>query len=101
MSGEPLQLSLFPDRAYLQRIMTEANQKQLNAMMAIPTLFGEWAVMRECGRIGSPGTVRTEFHEDEGQAVSALAEIARKKQRRGFEQPVRHAQSREGSARGC
>lgn len=54
-------------------------------MTAMPTLFGEWAVMREWGRIGSPGTVRTDFYEDEGQAVTALAEIARKKQRRGYE----------------
>jgi predicted DNA-binding WGR domain protein len=85
MIGEPLQLPLFPDMAYLQKIVPEANQKRFYAMTAIPTLFGEWAVMREWGRIGSPGTARTDFHEDQGQAVSALAEIARKKQRRGYE----------------
>lgn len=84
MSGEPLQLPLFPDRAYLHKIVPEANQKRFYAMTAIPTLFGEWAVMREWGRIGSPGTVRMDFHDDEGQAVSALAEIARKKVRRGY-----------------
>ena len=40
--------------------------------------------MREWGRIGSPGTVRVDFHEDEGRAISALAELARKKVKRGY-----------------
>ena len=84
MSVDPLQLPLFPDRAYLLKIVPEANQKRFYAMTAIPTLFGEWAVMREWGRIGSPGTVRMDFHDDEGQAVTALAEIAQKKVRRGY-----------------
>ena len=40
---------------------------------------------RRHGRIGSPGIVRTDLHDDEGEAVSALIEIARRKQRRGYE----------------
>lgn len=84
MNDDPFQLSLFPDRAYLQRIVPEENQRRFYAMTAIPTLFGEWAVMREWGRIGSPGTVRTDIHADEGLAITALGEIARQKQRRGY-----------------
>ena len=84
MSDGPLQLPLFPDHAYLRKVVPEANQRRIYAMTAIPTLFGEWALMREWGRIGSPGTVRTDLHPDEGQAVSALADIARKKTRRGY-----------------
>lgn len=84
MNGAPLQLPLFPDRAYLQKIVPEANQKRFYAMTAIPTLFGEWSVMREWGRIGSPGTVRVDFHKDEGRAISALADLARKKIKRGY-----------------
>lgn len=53
-------------------------------MIAIPTLFGEWAVMREWSRIGSPGTVRTDIYADEESAITALSEIARQKQRRGY-----------------
>ena len=84
MSNEPDQLPLFPERAYLRKIVPEANQWRFYALTAIPTLFGEWAVMREWGRIGSPGTVRTDLHADEGEAITALAEIAHKKQRRGY-----------------
>lgn len=78
------QLALFPDHAYLQKIVPEANQRRFYAMTAIPTLFGEWALLREWGRIGSPGTVRADLYPDEGSAVSALSEIARGKQRRGY-----------------
>ncbi len=84
MTDEPLQLTLFPDRAYLHKIVPEENQKRFYAMTAIPTLFGEWAVMREWGRIGSPGTLRSDFFADEGSAITALSEIARKKLRRGY-----------------
>ena len=79
------QLPLFPDRAYLQKIVPGQNQHRYYAMTAIPTLFGEWTLMREWGRIGSSGgTVRTDFYDDEGQAVTALAELAEKKRRRGY-----------------
>lgn len=85
MTNDPHQLPLFPDRAYLQKIVPELNQHRYYAMTAIPTLFGEWALMREWGRIGSGGTIRTDFYEDEGQAVTALADLAEKKRKRGYE----------------
>ena len=66
ISGEALQLPLFPNRAYLQKIVPEANQKRFYAMTAIQTLFGEWAVMRQSGRIGSPGTMRVDFRDGKG-----------------------------------
>ncbi len=84
MSAAPVQLGLFPDRAYLHKIVLEENKHRYYAMTAIPTLFGEWAVMREWGRIGSPGTLRSDFFADEGSAITALSEIARKKLRRGY-----------------
>ena len=78
------QLEMFPDRVHLQKIVPEDNQRRFYAMTAIPTLFGEWAVMREWGRIGSSGTLRSDLYPDEGQAVTALHDIAIKKQRRGY-----------------
>jgi predicted DNA-binding WGR domain protein len=36
------------------------------------------------GRIGSPGRVRRDRHPSEGEAVSALAKLARQKHRRGY-----------------
>jgi predicted DNA-binding WGR domain protein len=37
-----------------------------------PTLFGGWSVVREWGRIGRAGTVRTEHHTTRGQADIGL-----------------------------
>lgn len=84
MQDEPFQLPLFPDRAYLHKVVPEDNQWRFYALTAMPTLFGEWALMREWGRLGSPGTVRTDIHADEGSAITALSEIAQNKRRRGY-----------------
>jgi predicted DNA-binding WGR domain protein len=37
-----------------------------------PTLFGEWTLVREWGRIGRPGTVRVETLATRGTANIAL-----------------------------
>ena len=37
-------------------------------MTLMPNLFGEWTVMREWGRIGSPGRLRADIHPDPGAA---------------------------------
>jgi predicted DNA-binding WGR domain protein len=49
-----------------------------------PTLFGEWNLVREWGRIGQPGTVKTTTYSDETSAAVALVLITRRKQRRGY-----------------
>jgi hypothetical protein len=57
-----------------------------------PVIFASHAadpVRRLCaaavmGRIGSPWLVRRDRHPSEGEAVSALAKLARQKHRRGY-----------------
>ena len=41
----------------LTRSDPERNMSRFYALGVIPTLFGEWTLMMEWGRIGSPGTV--------------------------------------------
>jgi predicted DNA-binding WGR domain protein len=53
-------------------------------LLLAPTLFGEWSLIREWGRIGQPGTVRTEPFATEEEAQEALARKASEKQRRGY-----------------
>ena len=49
-----------------------------------PTLFGEWELVREWGRIGQAGQVRhTLYAEQEGVAAAFERELRRRK-RRGY-----------------
>ncbi len=52
-----------------------------------PTLFGDYAVVREWGRIGSPGTVREEWFESEAEAIQDGLALCRRKERRGYRSP--------------
>jgi predicted DNA-binding WGR domain protein len=49
-----------------------------------PTLFGEWLLVKEWGRIGQTGTVRAETHPDAETAAAALARQISAKRRRGY-----------------
>lgn len=49
-----------------------------------PTLFGEWQVMREWGRIGRPGTLRTWTFADQAEAEKAQQRSVSRKLRRGY-----------------
>jgi predicted DNA-binding WGR domain protein len=47
-------------------------------------LFGDWVLLREWGRIGSPGRVRRDHCPSEDEAAAALANVARQEHRRGY-----------------
>jgi predicted DNA-binding WGR domain protein len=47
-----------------------------------PTLFGEWMLVAEWGRIGSPGTVRHQVFSS--VELAALAKHLKIKTRRGY-----------------
>jgi predicted DNA-binding WGR domain protein len=46
--------------AFLTRTDPTRNINRFYVVDITPTLFGEWAVLREWGRRGSPGTLRLE-----------------------------------------
>jgi predicted DNA-binding WGR domain protein len=71
-------------RVYLEKIDPAENMRRFYSIRVIPTLFGEWAVIREWGRIGSPGTVREEWFESEEQATSVAHRVKTSKERRGY-----------------
>lgn len=79
------QLEVFPTTARLRRCNPQANMKRFYAMSVQPDLFGGCVLIREWGRIGSPGRVKCDHFDDEGQAVDALAILAQQKRRRGYE----------------
>ena len=49
-----------------------------------PTLFGEWSLQREWGRIGCAGRLVSTGFGSETDAVLAMARVLEVKQRRGY-----------------
>jgi predicted DNA-binding WGR domain protein len=83
-ASKPLQLSLFPSHVRLTHSIPDANRHRFYLLRTLPTLFGDWVLLREWGRTGSPGRVRRDRHLSEGDAVTALAKLAQQKHRRGY-----------------
>ena len=44
-------------------------------MLIAPTLFGEWALIREWGLIGKSGKVRADRYPNAGAALLAMQEL--------------------------
>ena len=68
----------------LFRIEPERRVWRFYAASVQPTLFGNFALVREWGRIGSPGQIMTEEHASEEEAKTALLKLRRAKERRGY-----------------
>lgn len=62
-------------------------------MFIAPSLFGEWLLVREWGRIGSPGQVRSDHFDNAGAALLALQKLVREKVRRGYDLRRPHGRS--------
>lgn len=74
---------------YMERIEPAARMRRFYRVAIERTLFGEWALVREWGRIGNTGGQRLEeWFPDQGAAAEALAGITAAKQRRGYAAPL-------------
>ena len=69
---------------YLEKRIPARNQQRFYTITVTPTLFGSWALVREWGRIGQPGTVRETEFETEGEAWAAGAQVRQRKEKRGY-----------------
>ena len=69
---------------YLERREPARNRQRFYAILVTRTLFGAWAMVREWGRIGHPGTVRETWFETETAAIQAGAALRQRKERRGY-----------------
>jgi predicted DNA-binding WGR domain protein len=57
--------------AFLTRSDPDRNIDRFYVVDVTPTLFGEWAVLREWGRRGSPGIMRLSSYERRNEAETA------------------------------
>ncbi len=69
---------------YLTRIDAAHNMRRFYRLDVQPTLFGEFALVREWGRIGQPGQVRSNPFPTAAEAEAALARQYRAKKSRGY-----------------
>jgi predicted DNA-binding WGR domain protein len=68
----------------LTRTDSSRNMARFYKIDVQPTLFGDWSLVREWGRIGRPGTVRVELQRTRGRADMALISKWAEKRKRGY-----------------
>jgi predicted DNA-binding WGR domain protein len=69
---------------HLERREPARNRLRFYNITVHRTLFGSWAMVREWGRIGQPGTVREMWFETEAAAVEAGMKVRQRKEKRGY-----------------
>lgn len=70
--------------ANLRHVDPTRNMARFYSMQVQPSLFGEWELVREWGRIGQAGTVKATAYPTQTEAEEALARLERQKVRRGY-----------------
>lgn len=69
---------------HLERREPACNRMRFYAITVTRTLFERWAVVREWGRIGPPGTVRETGFDTEGAAIETGEQVRQRKEKRGY-----------------
>jgi predicted DNA-binding WGR domain protein len=73
---------------YLERHDTENNMHRFYQMFVTPGLFDDWSLIKEWGRVGSPGTVRKEWFDTQEKAIVAGKKLCTAKCKKGY-RPLR------------
>lgn len=71
-------------RLHLHHIDPARSMARFYALQVQPSLFGEWVLVREWGRIGQVGTVKATPYPTQSEAEEALARLQRQKVSRGY-----------------
>ena len=69
---------------YLERHDPDKNLHRFYQMFVSPGIFGDWSLVREWGRVGSPGTVRKDWFDSEEEALIAETTLFKIKQKKGY-----------------
>jgi predicted DNA-binding WGR domain protein len=73
------------NHVYLERHDNKDNMHRFYQMFVTPGLFDDWSLIKEWGRVGSPGTVRKEWYDCEEAAVLAGQKIKNNKVKKGYQ----------------
>ncbi|MDD5581490.1 MAG: WGR domain-containing protein [Methylobacter sp.] len=71
-------------RIYLERHDPDQNLHRFYYLHVTPGLFDDWSLVREWGRVGSPGTVRKDWFDTEGEALAARQLLVDAKRKKGY-----------------
>ena len=75
---------------YLEKTDPAKNQNRYYSLCVAKTLFGDYALMRQWGRIGNRGGRRLSvWYDTEKEAQQALETLQKRKQKRGYVIPLR------------
>ena len=80
----PVQNETMIDAIILHRTDPVKNMRRFYRLDVQPDLFGAWSLIREWGRIGRAGQVRTIPYDTAGEAHEALVAQRWMKERRGY-----------------
>lgn len=79
-----MQLDMFPEALHLRCVDPAKNRGRFYTMAVERTLFGEWSLVRDWGRIGRGGRVRRDLFRNADEALDALAALAKQKGKREY-----------------
>lgn len=71
-------------RIYLERHDPNKNLHRFYQMFVTQGIFGDWSLVREWGRVGSPGTVRKDWFTNESEALAAEEKLLASKGKKGY-----------------
>ena len=69
---------------FLSRTDPTRNIDRFYVVQVMPTLFGDWTVLREWGRRGYPGTVRLSSYQRRNDAETAEQRTIKRRLQRGY-----------------
>ena len=70
---------------YLEHHVPDQNMHRFYQLFVTPGLFDDWSLVREWGRVGSPGTVRKNWFDTEAEAHFAKDTLCAAKQKKGYQ----------------
>lgn len=77
-----------PEPIHLRRIDPTRNMRRFYCLTVQPTLFGGASLIRDWGRIGTPGKTMMVTFDNPADAANALMRIERSKKRRGYRETI-------------
>ncbi|MDH3605291.1 MAG: WGR domain-containing protein [Candidatus Tectomicrobia bacterium] len=69
---------------YLEKQDATMSPQWFYALSVQPTLFGDWSVVREWGRVGSPGRVKVKRYTSQAAAETAFDHLVQAKYQQGY-----------------